>query len=58
MFKSFEMNFPAFTGREKRKITVYLPNSYPYSPKTRYPVLYMFDGHNAFFDNEATYGKS
>ena len=24
----------------------------------RYPVLYMFDGHNVFFDEDATYGKS
>ena len=24
----------------------------------RYPVLYMFDGHNVFFDETATYGKS
>lgn len=27
-------------------------------PERRYPVLYMFDGHNVFFDWDATYGKS
>ena len=26
-------------------------------PERRYPVLYMFDGHNVFFDETATYGK-
>ena len=25
--------------------------------EVRYPVLYMFDGHNVFFDQTATYGK-
>ena len=24
----------------------------------RYPVLYMFDGHNVFYDSHATYGRS
>ena len=24
----------------------------------KYPVLYMFDGHNLFFDDEAAFGKS
>ena len=27
-------------------------------PWRRYPVMYMFDGHNVFFDEDATYGKS
>lgn len=25
-------------------------------PGRRYPVVYMFDGHNLFFDSTATYG--
>ncbi len=37
---------------------IYLPESYFLDSKTRYPVLYMFDGHNVFFDEDATYGKS
>ncbi len=36
---------------------MYLPDDYMTSQK-RYPVLYMFDGHNLFFDEDATYGRS
>ena len=39
-----------------RKIYVYLPNGYDESDRI-YPVLYMFDGHNLFSDETATYGK-
>lgn len=42
----------------ERKYYIYLPDSYEYEPEKRYPVLYMFDGHNVFFDEDATYGKS
>lgn len=42
---------------QTRTIHIYVPDSYTYTNK-RYPVLYMFDGHNLFFDQEATYGKS
>ena len=31
---------------------------YEADPERRYPVLYMFDGQNVFFDADATYGKS
>jgi predicted alpha/beta superfamily hydrolase len=37
---------------------VYLPESYDREPERRYAVLYMFDGHNVFFDEDATFGKS
>ena len=57
MIRVFKMKFPAFSGREKRRAYVYLPDGYFLSGK-RYPVLYMFDGHNVFFDSHATYGKS
>ncbi|NCB32528.1 MAG: alpha/beta hydrolase [Erysipelotrichia bacterium] len=40
-----------------RKVYVYLPDDYD-STKQKYPVLYMFDGHNLFDDSTATYGKS
>lgn len=36
---------------------MYLPDDYMSSQK-QYPVLYMFDGHNLFFDEDATYGRS
>ena len=38
-----------------RNTFVYLPDSWQTSGK-RYPVVYMFDGHNLFFDSTATYG--
>ena len=40
-----------------RMIHMYLPDDYLFSNK-RYPVLYMFDGHNLFYDEDATYGRS
>lgn len=44
-------------GQSPREVFIYLPNSYKESKK-RYPVIYMFDGQNIFFDDFATYGKS
>ncbi len=44
-------------SQSPRKIWVYLPNSYD-STNKKYDVLYMFDGHNLFYDRTATYGKS
>ena len=38
-------------------IHMYLPDDY-ISSQNRYPVLYMFDGHNLFFDEDATDGRS
>lgn len=41
-----------------RTVYVYLPNNYNEKRKTKYDVLYMFDGHNLFLDSVATFGKS
>lgn len=38
-----------------RNTFVYLPDDWRSSGR-RYPVVYMFDGHNLFFDSTATYG--
>ena len=46
------------TGRKPRTVYVYLPEQAQREPEARFPVLYMFDGHNVFFDEDATYGKS
>lgn len=53
------IKFPLYfnPGREDRCIHMYLPDDY-YESQERYPVVYMFDGHNLFFDSDATYGKS
>lgn len=42
---------------ENRRIHLYLPDDY-YESEERYPVLYMFDGHNLYYDQDATFGKS
>ena len=46
------------TGRAPRKVYVYVPDAAEEDEEARFPVLYMFDGHNVFFDEDATYGKS
>ena len=58
MIKKWSITYPAHTGEEQRSAYLYLPESYSYDTDRRYPVLYMFDGHNLFFDTDATYGKS
>lgn len=55
MIEKFEVYITPF--QLKRKIHVYLPENYNESDE-RYPVVYMYDGHNLFFDEDATYGKS
>ena len=57
MIIKWKVTLPELTGREERTAYLYLPESYHYEPDKRYPVLYMFDGHNVFFDSDATYGK-
>jgi predicted alpha/beta superfamily hydrolase len=39
-------------------IHLHLPDDYEENVQERYPVLYMFDGQNLFFDSAATFGKS
>ena len=58
MVITWNVTIPELTGEEARKAYLYLPESYDREPDKRYPVLYMFDGHNVFFDSDATYGKS
>ena len=54
----WDITIPELTGQENRKLYIYLPNSYNEKTDEYYPVLYMFDGQNVFFDSDATYGKS
>jgi len=44
-------------GNSDRTLHIYLPDDY-YSTEERYPVIYFFDGHNLFFNEDATFGKS
>ncbi|MBQ4600037.1 MAG: alpha/beta hydrolase [Oscillospiraceae bacterium] len=58
MVKKWNVVIPELSGDKTRRAYIYLPDSYEKDPKKRYPVMYMFDGHNVFFDSDATYGKS
>ncbi|MDO4483414.1 MAG: alpha/beta hydrolase-fold protein [Clostridia bacterium] len=59
MIEKITTAIPQLSGkRYKRRIYIYVPDSFQEDDTLRYPVLYMFDGHNVFFDEDATYGKS
>lgn len=58
MLEQWNVTIPALTGDAERRAYIYLPDFLQTDPNLRLPVLYMFDGHNLFFDEEATYGKS
>ncbi len=58
MVLKWNITIPELAGTEERRAYIYLPTTYYDQPEKRYPVLYMFDGHNLFFDEDATYGKS
>lgn len=58
MIFKWRITIPELTGKETRRAYVYVPEEFKEDPDARYPVLYMFDGHNVFFDEDATYGKS
>lgn len=55
MVKKFDVTITPF--ELDRTIHLYLPDDYEESEE-RYPVIYMYDGHNLFSDEDATYGKS
>ncbi|MBR0353369.1 MAG: alpha/beta hydrolase [Oscillospiraceae bacterium] len=57
MIDVLSVTIPALTGDETRRAYVFVPDDAWYGEQ-RFPVLYMFDGHNVFFDEDATYGKS
>ena len=42
-------------ANQNRTLHIWLPDNY-YETEERYPVMYFFDGHNLFDDNDATYG--
>ncbi len=57
MIRIKKIRIPGLPTKNPRRLYVYLPRDYGSSGK-HYPVLYMFDGHNVFYDAHATYGKS
>lgn len=58
MVIKWNVTIPQLSGDTPRRAYIYLPESYDEDPDRRYPVMYMFDGHNVFFDEDATFGKS
>ena len=57
MINVSKINIPTLPTEKPRRLYVYLPRGYGKTDE-RCPVLYMFDGHNVFYDSHATYGKS
>ena len=51
MFQNIQVNY------KNKKLVVYIPDDY-YQTDERYPVLYMNDGQNAFFDDQSYIGVS
>ena len=59
MTHRFTVMYPLPGGKEEERFAyVCLPDSYFEKKHKRFPVIYMFDGHNVFFDSDATFGKS
>ncbi|MBR5925913.1 MAG: alpha/beta hydrolase [Firmicutes bacterium] len=58
MYEEWEVTIPSLTGDEMRRAFVYVPDEAQQNPEARFPVLYMFDGQNLFFDEQASFGKS
>ena len=58
MICTWDVTIPPLSGDKTRRGYIYLPDAYQTDPNRRFPVLYMFDGHNVFFDGDAAFGKS
>ena len=58
MIEKWSLTIPELTGDEPRDVYVYVPDESEEDPDARYPVLYMFDGQNVFYDEDASFGKS
>ena len=48
MIVSWDVTIPTLSGDEPRRAYVYVPEGWDDIEEQRYPVLYMFDGHNLF----------
>ena len=58
MIQTFDLTIPELSGGELRRAYVWLPDAYDGDPDARFPVLYMFDGQNVFFDEDASFVTS
>lgn len=48
MVQKWPVTIPQLSGDTPRNVYLYLPESYEWETQRRYPVMYMFDGHNVF----------
>ena len=53
MIRVEKIQIPTLPTKKPRRLYIYTPKGYEESDE-RYPVLYMFDGHNVFYDSHAT----
>ena len=58
MIDQFKITIPQLTEDEERYAFIYVPDDYDSCEDIRFPVLYMFDGQNLFYDETASFGKS
>ena len=58
MMIEWDVTIPKLSGNKTRKAYIFLPEYYNEDELRRYPVLYMFDGHNIFCDANSAFGKS
>ena len=50
MVYKWDLHIPKLSPELSRRAYLYLPAGYDEQPDRRFPVMYMFDGHNVFFD--------
>ena len=58
MVIKWDVTIPRLSGDTPQSVHLSSGKLRPEEPDRRYPVMYMFDGHNVFFDEDATFGKS
>lgn len=58
MVYKWDIHIGPLSPQLRRRAYLCLPEGYDDNPHQRFPVLYMFDGQNVFFDSDATFGKS
>lgn len=58
MIKTWELSIGPLSPEVTRTAYLYLPEAYDEDPDARFPVLYLFDGQNVFFDEDASFGRS
>ena len=57
MLKKWNVTIPKLSGDKPRRAYIWLPDDYEKNSEKRYPVMYMFDGHNVFLDIGGLYHK-